>query len=74
MANADSDMDASIAPKRRWSPITTESIDCKHERIKKFNRNCNHNFTMSILVKPDTKVLVQGITGSFGARHAQLSH
>lgn len=28
---------------------------------------------MSILVKPDTKVLVQGITGSFGARHAQLS-
>lgn len=28
---------------------------------------------MSILVKTDTKVLVQGITGSFGARHAQLS-
>ena len=28
---------------------------------------------MSILIKPDTKVLVQGITGSFGARHAQLS-
>src|SRR4029077_8394075 len=28
---------------------------------------------MSILVKPNTKVLVQGITGSFGARHAQLS-
>lgn len=28
---------------------------------------------MSILVKPDTKILVQGITGSFGARHAQLS-
>jgi succinyl-CoA synthetase alpha subunit len=28
---------------------------------------------MSILVTPDTKVLVQGITGSFGARHAQLS-
>ncbi|MCL4179048.1 MAG: succinate--CoA ligase subunit alpha [Verrucomicrobia bacterium] len=28
---------------------------------------------MSILVKPDTKVLVQGITGSFGGRHAQLS-
>ncbi len=28
---------------------------------------------MSILVKADTKVLVQGITGSFGARHAQLS-
>ncbi len=28
---------------------------------------------MSILVKPDTKLLVQGITGSFGARHAQLS-
>ena len=28
---------------------------------------------MSILVKPDTKVLIQGITGAFGARHAQLS-
>ena len=28
---------------------------------------------MSILVKPDTKVLVQGITGGFGARHTQLS-
>jgi len=28
---------------------------------------------MSILVKADTKVLVQGITGAFGARHAQLS-
>jgi succinyl-CoA synthetase alpha subunit len=28
---------------------------------------------MSILVKTNTKVLVQGITGSFGARHAQLS-
>ncbi len=28
---------------------------------------------MSILVKPTTKVLVQGITGSFGAKHAQLS-
>jgi succinyl-CoA synthetase alpha subunit len=28
---------------------------------------------MSILIKPDTKILVQGITGSFGARHTQLS-
>jgi succinyl-CoA synthetase alpha subunit len=28
---------------------------------------------MSILVQPNTKVLVQGITGSFGAKHAQLS-
>jgi succinyl-CoA synthetase alpha subunit len=28
---------------------------------------------MSILVKLDTKLLVQGITGSFGARHTQLS-
>jgi succinyl-CoA synthetase alpha subunit len=28
---------------------------------------------MSILVKANTKILVQGITGSFGARHAQLS-
>jgi succinyl-CoA synthetase alpha subunit len=28
---------------------------------------------MSILVTPHTRVLVQGITGSFGARHTQLS-
>ena len=28
---------------------------------------------MSILVNSQTKVLVQGITGSFGARHTQLS-
>ena len=28
---------------------------------------------MSILISPDTKILVQGITGAFGARHAQLS-
>ncbi|NGO39898.1 succinate--CoA ligase subunit alpha [Limisphaera ngatamarikiensis] len=28
---------------------------------------------MAILVGPETKVLIQGITGSFGARHAQLS-
>jgi succinyl-CoA synthetase alpha subunit len=28
---------------------------------------------MSILVTPNTKILIQGITGSFGARHTQLS-
>jgi succinyl-CoA synthetase alpha subunit len=28
---------------------------------------------MAILVTPSTRVIVQGITGSFGARHAQLS-
>src|SRR5512139_2415415 len=28
---------------------------------------------MSILVTPQTRVLVQGITGSFGARHTRLS-
>ena len=28
---------------------------------------------MSILVKPDTKVIIQGIMGRFGSRHAQLS-
>ncbi len=28
---------------------------------------------MAILVTPETKILVQGITGSFGARHATLS-
>src|SRR5438477_5068093 len=28
---------------------------------------------MSILITPQSRILVQGITGSFGARHAQLS-
>jgi succinyl-CoA synthetase alpha subunit len=28
---------------------------------------------MAILLKPDTKILIQGITGSFGGRHTQLS-
>src|SRR5438128_1321346 len=28
---------------------------------------------MAILISPDTKVLIQGITGAFGARHTQLS-
>src|SRR5580704_7283947 len=28
---------------------------------------------MSILVTPETKILVQGITGDFGGRHAKLS-
>src|SRR4051794_16545373 len=28
---------------------------------------------MSILVTPQTKLVIQGITGAFGARHAQLS-
>lgn len=28
---------------------------------------------MAILVKPDTKLLIQGITGEFGARHGRLS-
>src|SRR5947208_5403769 len=28
---------------------------------------------MSILVTPKTRILVQGITGAFGARHTQLS-
>jgi succinyl-CoA synthetase alpha subunit len=28
---------------------------------------------MAILINPDTKILIQGITGEFGARHARLS-
>jgi succinyl-CoA synthetase alpha subunit len=28
---------------------------------------------MSILITPDTKILIQGITGDFGGRHARLS-
>jgi succinyl-CoA synthetase alpha subunit len=41
-------------------------------RKKPKKRNSDFKF-MSILLKPDSKVLVQGITGSFGARHTQLS-
>ncbi len=28
---------------------------------------------MSIIVTPETKILVQGITGEFGGRHTRLS-
>ena len=28
---------------------------------------------MAILVTPSTKVMIQGITGDFGGRHAKLS-
>ena len=28
---------------------------------------------MSILITPETRVIVQGITGDFGGRHAKLS-
>ncbi len=28
---------------------------------------------MAILVSPDTPILIQGITGDFGGRHAKLS-
>src|SRR5204862_1914842 len=38
---------------------------------KKSSKQSESN--MAILVTPQTKVLVQGITGSFGARHTQLS-
>src|SRR4029078_9260084 len=29
--------------------------------------------SVAILVKPDTRILIQGITGDFGSRHAKLS-
>ena len=28
---------------------------------------------MAILISPETKILIQGITGEFGARHTKLS-
>ena len=28
---------------------------------------------MAILITPTTKILIQGITGDFGGRHAKLS-
>src|SRR5438094_10171690 len=41
-------------------------------RPRKSCRQSESN-NMAILVTPQTKVLVQGITGSFGAKHTQLS-
>jgi succinyl-CoA synthetase alpha subunit len=38
-----------------------------------FSNNQNSFPIMSILIDENTKVLIQGITGSFGARHTQLS-
>jgi succinyl-CoA synthetase alpha subunit len=40
-----------------------------HDKSSTQDRSNN----MSILINPQTRVLVQGITGSFGGRHAQLS-
>src|SRR5262245_41329080 len=37
------------------------------------SKNGHSKKKMAILVKSSTKVLIQGITGSFGARHTQLS-
>src|ERR1039457_7004950 len=68
-----------LVAKRIWKPSGC-SVPSKKE--KRSRKNCFEiknrkseivNFTISILVKPNTKVLVQGITGSFGAKHAQLS-
>ena len=39
----------------------------------KLQHKQKNQYLMAILVNPDTKVLVQGITGSFGGRHTQLS-
>src|SRR3954466_14553924 len=41
-------------------------------RQRKSCRQLESN-SMAILVTPQTKLLVQGITGSFGAKHTQLS-
>src|SRR5438046_5372907 len=37
------------------------------------NHSGYQHTSMSILITPQTRVLVQGITGSFGGRHTQLS-
>src|ERR1700678_792353 len=65
--------------KKIWTPSGCSKPSKKEKRSRKnYYKIVNHkseiaNFTMSILVKPNTKVLIQGITGSFGAKHAQLS-
>src|SRR4026208_2252039 len=37
------------------------------------NSSVHESANMAILINTETKILIQGITGSFGARHAQLS-
>jgi succinyl-CoA synthetase alpha subunit len=43
----------------------------QHKKLS--GRSHTNDLDMSIFVTPETKVLVQGITGGFGARHTQLS-
>src|SRR5438132_7357903 len=55
-----------LTPTRFWAP----SSSCWRCRWRDL---ILEPLLMSILVTPQTKVLVQGITGSFGARHTKLS-
>src|SRR6266567_6454273 len=55
---------SSGVPKRIFSLLTG---------LNRQSQIANQQFSMSILVKPNTRLLIQGITGSFGARHTQLS-
>src|SRR6266404_250174 len=61
-----------------WLPSRNFRPSKRNACIKKSSSSpepvrANQRLFMSILIKSDTKVLIQGITGSFGARHAQLS-
>ena len=57
------------AIKRNWHA----SDWTNHRTVHLINSLSTTDIHMSILVTPQTRVLVQGITGSFGARHTQLS-
>src|SRR5215471_4941023 len=70
----------SLPARRRWpSPGSQSSAAIRWRmRPKRSSRSSRSNLStiliyMAILVTPQTKVLVQGITGEFGGRHAKLS-
>ena len=53
------------------SPVCRMAMVCDPDGNKIMHPQAEREatqFPMSILVKPNTKVLVQGITGSFGAQ------
>ena len=45
----------------------------KRQSLLSLNQELSNAIPMAILVDENTKILIQGITGSFGGRHAQLS-
>ena len=62
-------------PSATWpsSSIPTATPSASTNATPLIHHRFASTLSMAILVTPDTRILVQGITGDFGARHAQLS-